>query len=36
MKAIDNNSNIVLDVAEAKGTGASGIKCMPIYRIMKL
>jgi hypothetical protein len=35
MKAIDNNSNIVLDVAEAKGTGASGIK-MPIYRIMKL
>jgi hypothetical protein len=35
MKAIDNNSNIVLDVAEAKGTGAS-IKCMPIYRIMKL
>lgn len=26
MKAIDDNSNIVLDVAEAKGTGASGIK----------
>lgn len=26
MKAIDENSNIVLDVAEAKGTGASGIK----------
>ncbi|MFN4000348.1 amidohydrolase family protein [Algoriphagus sp.] len=26
MKAIDDNSNMVLDVAEAKGTGASGIK----------
>jgi imidazolonepropionase-like amidohydrolase len=26
MKAIDDNSNIVLDVAEAKGSGASGIK----------
>jgi imidazolonepropionase-like amidohydrolase len=26
MKAIDDNSNFVLDVAEAKGTGASGIK----------
>ncbi|WP_282122660.1 amidohydrolase family protein [Algibacter mikhailovii] len=26
MKAIDDNSNIALDVAEAKGTGAAGIK----------
>ena len=26
MKAIDDNSNLVLDVAEAKGTGATGIK----------
>jgi hypothetical protein len=35
MKAIGDNSNMVLDVAEAKGTGAAGIK-MHIYRIMRL
>lgn len=30
MKAIDDNSNILLDVAQAKGTGAQGIKLYAI------